>query len=291
MKQLLLQTVFAALSIACMAQVSGSIEIPTVCSPSDILVAKVNLDKGNVSGVGKLELQIPSGLQFTEAVINAGATVRHSAGVVKFLWTELPVEQQLEATFKFRAISTKSGMQTIKGTFSYRNEDETQVVQLPVSSIDIIVADTKEVVAKREEPVTTESAETTSSVSAKSEEVQHEKSESAPPTKAVVKKDESIKGAQIDKGYDKALFHVQLASSKIALTAEDLEKRFPTSRKIIMISYEGGYKYAVERLKTYEAAKKLCAEVKGSGEFTECFVTSSFEGSHISLQEAIKMNR
>ncbi len=291
MKQLLLQTFFAALSIACMAQVTGSIEIPTICSPSDILVAKVNLDKGNASGVGKLELQIPSGLQFTEVGINAGATVRHSGGIVKFLWTELPVEQQLVVTFKFKAISTKPGVQTISGTFSYRNDDGTQVEQLAAAAIEIAVADKKEVVAEPEVLVTTASTEIASSATAETKPAQPEKSQSNTPTKTVVKRDEPIKSAQLDKKYDKALFHVQLASSKIALTAEDLKKRFSTSREIIVIKYESGYKYAVEKLNTYEAAKKLCEEVKSSGEFLDCFVTSSFQGNHISLQEAIKMNR
>lgn len=274
-----------------MAQVSGSIEIPTVCSPSDILVAKVNLDKGNVSGVGKLEFQIPAGLQFTEAVINAGATVRHSAGVVKFLWTELPVEQQLEATFKFRAISTKSGMQTIKGTFSYRNEDETQVVQLPVANVEIVIVGEKEVVTESDDSDTSLPADNASSLVYNPEPLKSDISQSDVPTKSVVENVELTVKAQPDKEHSKALFHVQLASSRTTLSTEHLKKRFKTNREIVVINHEGGYKYVVGSLMTYAAAKSLCNDCKTSGEFSDCFVTSSFKGSHIPLQEAIKMNR
>ncbi len=210
---------------------------------------------------------------------------------MKFLWTELPAENKLEATFKFKAVAGKAGIQTINSTFSYRNDDVTQVEQLPAATIDIVAAEVEEVVAEPEKTVSNETAESTASVNTKAEEVQPKKSESDTPTKAVVKKDESIKSAEIDKDYDKPLFHVQLGSSKTAQSAEGLKKRFSTSREIVTIKYEGGYKYAVGKLKNYEAAKKLCVELKASGEFADCFVTSSLQGNLIALKEAIKMNR
>lgn len=291
MKKLLLPTLFVTLSISCLAQVSGSIEMPAVGSSSDILVAKVNLTKGDASGVGKLELQIPSGLQFLEAVSNAGATVRHSDGVVKFLWTELPSQNELEATFKFKVAKGKSGTQTINSTFSYRNGDKTQVEQLPVATIDIEAVEVEETAAEPEKTETTKTAGSKTSVKTKSKEAKPAKSDPESPAKAVTKKEEPITSEEIDKDYNKALFHVQLASSKTALNDEGIKKRFSTSREIIMIKYDGGYKYAVGKLKTYEAAKALCAELKGSGEFSSCFVTSSYQGNYITLQEAMKMNR
>ena len=291
MRLFLLQMLFTTLSISCMAQVSGSIELPTVCSPSDLLVAKINLDKGDVSGVGKLELQIPAGLEFNADGVSAGATVRHSDGLVKFLWVELPIENQLEVTFKVKATSTTPGIQTINGTFSYRNNGETRVDQLPYASIEIVVASEKEVVAESDNSDTSISASNISSVVDESEPEKSDNSQSATPTKTVVNDVEVVENAQPDKEYDKALFHVQLASSKIALTPEGLKTRFNTAREIIVISYEGGYKYAVGQLMTYEAAKKLCKEAKTAGEFSDCFVTSSFKGNHIPLQDAIKMNR
>lgn len=291
MKKLLIQTFFTILSISCMAQISGSIEIPTVGSPSDILVAKVNLSKGDASGVGKLELQIPSGLQFIEAVSNAGATVRHSAGVVKFLWIDLPAKKELEATFKFKAATGKSGTQTITSTFSYRNGDETQVERLPAATIDIAAAEVEETAAEPKKAEPTKTAESTATMKTKSDEAKPAKSESKTSAKAVAKKEESIKNEEIDKDYNKALFHVQLASSKNALSEDGIKKRFSTSREILVIKYDDGYKYAVGRLKNYEAAKALCAEIKDSGEFSSCFVTSSYQGNYIPLQEAMKMNR
>lgn len=257
-------------------------------------MVKINVVKGNVSSVGKLEVQIPDGLQFIEEEAVAGATVRYNAGLLKFLWETLPSDNQFEVTFKLKASATESGINTLSGTLAYREEDQTKIEQLPTTNIEIVVVRKKEETVRIEADNSGVAATDVRSAPVKDAAVLEEKSEHNvdEPVKALADKKETVaKVVPMKEDMSTALFHVQIMSSSSLVSSEDLRNRFKTEREIVAIEHNDGYKYAIGSLRDYDLAKTLCSDVRASGEFPGCFVISSFNGKHIPLKAAIKMNR
>lgn len=103
--------------------VSITPKFPDKAKPNSEFVAEVIVNKSNVSGFAKLQLELPEGLTAKE-LENKGSTFSCTNGIVKFIWTALPAEESFVLKFNVIADGNCSGTKDIKGKFSYLLNNE-----------------------------------------------------------------------------------------------------------------------------------------------------------------------
>jgi cell division protein FtsN len=103
--------------------VSVTPKFPTDSKPGSEFVAEVIVNKSNITGFAKLQIELPSGLTAKE-IENKGASFSCINGIVKFIWTALPPDEAFVLKFNVIADNTCSGSKDIKGKFSYLINNE-----------------------------------------------------------------------------------------------------------------------------------------------------------------------
>ncbi len=103
--------------------VSITPKFPDKAKPNSEFVAEIIVNKSNVSGFAKLQIELPEGLTAKE-LDNKGSTFSCTNGIVKFIWTALPAEESFVLKFNVTADGTCSGTKDIKGKFSYLLNNE-----------------------------------------------------------------------------------------------------------------------------------------------------------------------
>ncbi len=91
---------------------------PASMRPGEERVIEISINKGDVEGFAKLQLDLPEGF-IAEAADTYGASFTFSDQKVKFIWMSLPQEQVFTVSYKLRALPTAIGTKVIRGTFSY----------------------------------------------------------------------------------------------------------------------------------------------------------------------------
>lgn len=91
---------------------------PTRLAPGESRMVEISINKGDVSGFAKLQLEIPAGLK-AEAGDTHTASFTFAEGKAKFIWNSLPDEQIFTVSYKLTALPNSSGNKVINGAFSY----------------------------------------------------------------------------------------------------------------------------------------------------------------------------
>lgn len=117
---------------------------PAQLAPGAKTKVEIHVNKGNVTGFAKLQLELPDGLTATPAETN-GASFTFSGQKAKFIWMSLPQDQEFTVAYYLEAAASATGNKVIKGTFSYIKENQrvdyemqSKVVAI---SADAVVAD------------------------------------------------------------------------------------------------------------------------------------------------------
>ncbi|MFK7756573.1 MAG: hypothetical protein AB8B53_06545 [Flavobacteriales bacterium] len=120
-------TLFTSITLFFSAALADGVVIdhnlPSHIAPGGTTVVSVIINKGNVSGFAKLQLEIPTGLS-AKAVKKNGASFTFSGQKAKFIWMSLPEEQEFSVEYELTANSNASGTKLIPGQFSYIKENE-----------------------------------------------------------------------------------------------------------------------------------------------------------------------
>ncbi len=103
--------------------VSVTPKFPADAKPGTEFVAEVIVNKSNITGFAKLQIELPSGLTAKE-IENKGASFTCVNGIVKFIWTALPPDEAFVLKFNVIADNSCSGIKDIKGKFSYLINNE-----------------------------------------------------------------------------------------------------------------------------------------------------------------------
>lgn len=96
---------------------------PSSLQPGEEQTVEITINKGEVEGFAKLQLELPDGLIAT-AGETKGASFTFSNQKVKFIWMSLPDNQEFTVSYKVQALPTASGSKVITGTFSYIKENQ-----------------------------------------------------------------------------------------------------------------------------------------------------------------------
>jgi cell division protein FtsN len=115
--------------------VSITPKLPSSAKPNSEFVAEFVVKKGGTSGFAKLQIDLPQGLSAKE-IESKGGSFTYSNGVVKYIWTSLPSDEEFTIKFNVIADGTVSGTKQIQGKFSYITNNAKQ--QADFGPLDIM---------------------------------------------------------------------------------------------------------------------------------------------------------
>lgn len=129
--------------------------LPAAMAPGSEAKVTVTIEKSDLSGFAKLQIDLPEGLSAT-AIETKGASFTFADGKAKFIWMSLPSSPSFKVSYTLSAAANVSGVQRIEGRFSYIESNERKVQELPSATIDLGAPGA---VAAAEPPVTPVSTE------------------------------------------------------------------------------------------------------------------------------------
>lgn len=109
---------------------------PATIRPGEERIVEVSINKGDVEGFAKLQLDLPEGF-IAEAADTYGASFTFSEQKVKFIWMSLPKEQVFTVSYKLRALPSASGTKVIGGTFSYIKNNQRIDYEMQNKLVDV----------------------------------------------------------------------------------------------------------------------------------------------------------
>ncbi|MBL7937353.1 MAG: hypothetical protein JNM51_16200 [Bacteroidia bacterium] len=137
--------------------VSGS--FPKNVKENTEFVAEIKINKSNVGGFAKFQLEVPQGFTVKELESKTG-NFSFAANIAKIIWTAMPPEEEFTIKFTMMADASAMGLKTIAAKFSYVNNNNKEVVEM--TPAEITVGDgASEPVASNQVETTTPPSETT----------------------------------------------------------------------------------------------------------------------------------
>lgn len=277
---------------------------------------EVAVAKGKISGIARLQLELPKGLKAMEGN-NKEALFSFSKQIVQILWIQLPNDSIIYADFLIVPGLNYSGNAEISGRFSFiindkKEEVKMQPIQLNISgtgekSFEKYKAPKENTVLPQKQASTQPKpkenipeSKTKSSPEIKKSPVAEKttpaKKETKLANKAEVNKKEEIKTSSpkinnaIEPKKNNITFKIQLAASTSELDKKQLSSQF--SYPIEQIKEEqinNMYKYTTGEFLTFKEAKKamtLNETLKG-----KAFIVGYKDGKRIDLEEAIQLSK
>lgn len=110
-------------------------KLPSSAKPNSEFVAEFVVKKGGTSGFAKLQIELPQGLSAKE-IESKGGAFTYTNGVVKYIWTSLPSDEEFTIKFNVIADASVSGSKQILGKFSYITNNAKQ--QVDFGPLDIM---------------------------------------------------------------------------------------------------------------------------------------------------------
>lgn len=118
-----------------LADISITQNIPTTMTPGTEVRVTVTVNKAELGGFAKLQLDLPPGLTAT-AIETKGASFTFADQKAKFIWMALPSTPTFKVSYTLTADANVSGNLAIQGRLSYIEDNERKTFDLPTSTID-----------------------------------------------------------------------------------------------------------------------------------------------------------
>lgn len=115
-------------------------DIPASLNPGEETVVTVNIDKSDVTGFAKLQINLAPGLK-AEPVENAGASFTFNDHKVKFIWMALPETKSFTLKYRLIAEENAAGLLDVDGRFSYIYQNERKNFDIPAKSVRVGTSD------------------------------------------------------------------------------------------------------------------------------------------------------
>lgn len=271
------------------AQGPGGVSVQRTITPLSAteMQVEVSIKKSDLRGFGKLQENIPQGFTALEQS-SEEAIFTAQAQIVKFVWLNLPVRNELKVVYKLRANDRPEGEYTIDGDFGYLLNDETQRVPIGASkffigprALEAIAQDEQNI---RPEPQTDPKLETKprpDPVQPKEKEQPVvQKPKPSPPVKP------AITGPEKD-----ILYKVQISAAHREVGKPYFVQRHKYHGEFMIERHQGWIKYVTGRFGTYgEARDQRQAFVNAGHNFPGPFVTAYNNGERITVQEALLLS-
>ncbi len=134
---------------------------PTNIKPGTEVTAELIVNKGTMGGFAKLQIEVPEGVSVKESD-SKGATFSFAAGIGKWIWTGVPSDAEFTVKFILVADASVSGTKQIAAKFSYIENNNKQIVEMP--PVEVIFGEGSTPVVNASEPTTQPVVNTTPTV-------------------------------------------------------------------------------------------------------------------------------
>lgn len=120
--------------------------IPTTITAGQEIAVELVLNKGDLDGFARFQLDLPEGLIARQEEEN-GATFINSAGVLTWEWLSLPETQEIKIKFRLSASENTEGKKTVTSKFSFVENNEKKTMDFkPIEIVVLPVENNKDVV-------------------------------------------------------------------------------------------------------------------------------------------------
>lgn len=113
---------------------------PPQLAPGEERMVEISVNKGDVTGFAKLQLELPEGLS-AEAGDLHGSSFTYADGKIKYIWQSLPADQVFTVSYKLIASPSAAGNKVVKGMFSYIKSNQRIDYEMQSKLIEIRKAD------------------------------------------------------------------------------------------------------------------------------------------------------
>jgi cell division septation protein DedD len=137
--------------------ISGS--FPKNAKVATEFIAEIKINKGNIGGFAKLQLEVPQGFSVKELDSKTG-NFSFANNIAKIIWTAMPSDPEFTVKFTLSADATASGAKTIASKFSFVNNNNKEVVEMTPAEITIGDAPSETPVASSQTPPPSETSPT-----------------------------------------------------------------------------------------------------------------------------------
>ncbi|MBS1581165.1 MAG: hypothetical protein JST66_03095 [Bacteroidetes bacterium] len=119
-----------------LSDISITQDAPATMAPNSEVKVTVTINKDQVSGFAKLQIDLPEGLS-ASAIETKGASFTFAEGKAKFIWMALPSQPQFKVSYTLSASAAATGSLPITGKFSYIEDNERKTKDLAPSTVTI----------------------------------------------------------------------------------------------------------------------------------------------------------
>lgn len=119
-----------------LADVKVTQTLPSTMAPGSEVRVTVTVEKGELSGFAKFQLDMPPGLSVA-AVETKGASFTFADGKAKFIWMALPPGPSFKFSYTLSADAAARGALPIAGRLSYIEDNERKTYELKPFTVDL----------------------------------------------------------------------------------------------------------------------------------------------------------
>ena len=112
-------------------------DVPATVLPGSETKVTVTVEKGDLSGFAKLQIDLPVGFTCT-AIETKGASFTFSDQKAKFIWMSLPSTPSFKVSYNLVADAAANGQMPINGRFSYILDNERRTYDLATSTVTVM---------------------------------------------------------------------------------------------------------------------------------------------------------
>jgi cell division septation protein DedD len=116
--------------------ISGS--FPKSVNVATEFTAEIKINKGNIGGFAKLQLEVPQGFSVKELESKTG-NFSFANNIAKIIWTAMPNDPEFTVKFTLSADASASGTKIIASKFSFVNNNNKEVVEM--TPAEMIIGD------------------------------------------------------------------------------------------------------------------------------------------------------
>lgn len=120
-----------------LADITITQDVPATIQAGSEVKVTVTVEKGDLSGFAKLQIDLPEGMAAT-AIETKGASFTFAEQKAKFIWMALPAQPSFKVTYTLAVNATAGGSLPITGKFSFIEDNERKTRDLPITSVTII---------------------------------------------------------------------------------------------------------------------------------------------------------
>jgi cell division septation protein DedD len=109
---------------------------PKNAKPGTEFPVEIKINKGNIGGFAKFQIEVPQGFTVKESE-SKGGNFSFAANIGKIIWTATPTDPEFTVKFILITDASVSGSKTIGAKFSYVNNNNKEVVEMAPAEIMI----------------------------------------------------------------------------------------------------------------------------------------------------------